>query len=179
MISVALLMVAAAVGQTTAQAPGPDDIVVVARPDKRCEVRLAEKVLGDEDFHARARLWAAGAPARVFLSSGSNLQCRLKIVRKLEDWGVRLVEFIEPDGPPEEVALPKPEDAPAQSRVIQSPTDRPDPDSVEMSALRLRLIAGRAAHMIARGDCAGALKLELEAGDLDSAAKVVQICRSK
>lgn len=187
MITAALLLLAATAVVQDVDQPGPDDIVVVALPNRKCEVRLADKILSDADFHARARRWAAGEPARVFLSKGSNLQCRVKIVRQLEDWGVRLVEFVDPsapDGgaPPSAAApaLPAPTvSLPRPARSTPEFRQGDTADDVEISPVRLRLLAGKAAHLIARGDCQGALKLMLEAGDLDSAAKVVGICRAR
>jgi len=48
-----------------------------------------------------------------------------------------------------------------------------------MSSCRRQLTAGRTAHLIAKRDSAGAMKLVLAAGDPDAAAKVATICQAK
>ncbi|MBX9860485.1 MAG: hypothetical protein K2Y20_12980 [Sphingomonas sp.] len=69
------------------------------------------------------------------------------------------------------------EDA-ARGRQIGGPAPAHE-DTIEMAPFELRILEGKAAHLILKGDCSGAMKLVLEAGDLDGAAKVAAVCRSK
>lgn len=186
-MSLLMIAIAAALGapQQAADEPGPDDVVVVARRKNECVVKLAEKTLSTGEFRERAKLWATGTPARVYLRNEASLACRLKILRQLTQWNVQTVEFVDPAGRAAKAEPPAPVGAALQPVVGTS--DRAPPrnpaapadQSIEMSSFERRLIEGRAAHMIARNDCAGALKLVLEAGDLDAAAKVATICRAK
>lgn len=175
-------LIAAAFVQEAPPEPGPDDVVVTLRRNNKCEVRLADKILSDGEFRERAKAWAAGTPARVFLRNEASVFCRLKIVEQLAKWNVRIVEFVDPAG------RPAPYERPARlgssattgaSDALPGPLVSPDGASIEMSNLKLRIIAGQAAHMIAKGNCDGAMKLVLEAGDLESAARVATICRAK
>ena len=185
-MSLLMITIAAAAMQTAPDEPGPDDVVVVARRKNECRVTLADKPLNNKDFRARAKLWATGIPARVYLRNEASLQCRLKILRQLTQWNVQMVEFIDPAGrraqaePPAPVgtALLPTEREVEPARPPASPLAPGEP-GIEMSSYQRQLIAGRAAHLIAKRDCAGAMKLVLDAGDLDAAAKVATICQSK
>lgn len=181
-----LALAAAIAAQQASNEPGPDDVVVVVRRKNQCVVKRADKVLSKEEFHERSKLWAAGGTARVFLHSDASLQCRLKIVHQLAEWDVRNVEFVDPARRPAAPEPLAPLAAPSQPlvrdsipRPAASESDRTDPGGVEMSPYKRQLNAGLAARLIAKGDCAGAMKLVLEAGDLDAAAKVADICRKK
>lgn len=177
-----LMFAFAALFQEAPAEPGPDDVVVTARRNNKCEVRLADKVLSDDEFREKAKTWAAGTPARVFLRNEASVYCRLKIVERLAKWNVRMVEFVDPAGRPAPYERPALLGATVTSSAPDSqpnPAAAPDGSTIEMSNINLRIIAGRAAHMIAKGDCAGAMKLVLDAGDLESAAHVATICRAK
>lgn len=181
-----IALAAAAAGQTAPEEPGPDDVVVVARRKNECVVKLADKVLSNSDFRERAKLWAAGTPARVYLRNEASLQCRLKILRQLTQWNVQTVEFIDPAGRAAKPEPPVP--IGTATRPMTTTADRapetqkppaPTGEGIEMGSFQRRLMEGRAAHMIAAHDCAGAMKLVLDAGDLDAAVKVATICRAK
>lgn len=177
-----LALIAGAYFQETPSEPGPDDVVVTARRNNKCELRLADKLLSDSEFRERAKAWAAGTPARVFLRNEASVHCRLKIVEQLAKWNVRMVEFVDPAGRPAPYERPAPLSTTAatgSSDRLPGPLVSPDGGSIEMSSIKLRIIAGQAAHMIAKGDCTGAMKLVLEAGDLESASRVATICRAR
>lgn len=184
-----LLMIAlavAAAGQQAPDEPGADDVVVVARRKNECRVTLADKPLSEKAFRDRAKLWATGIPARVYLRNEASLQCRLKILRQLTQWKVQMVEFIDPAGRPARPEPPAPIGTALQPVTGETtdaappkPGAAPGEDGIEMGSYQRQLIAGRAAHLIAKRDCAGAMKLVLDAGDLDAAAKVATICRTK
>ncbi|OYY90627.1 MAG: hypothetical protein B7Y45_06675 [Sphingomonas sp. 28-66-16] len=186
MLSSLLAIALSANGQQEPATPGPDDIVVVARRKNECVVQLADKVLNDAEFRQRSKRWAAGEPARVFLRNEASRQCRVKILYQLAKWDVRVVEFVDPGGrpaTPEPVASNiSPSPLIVEGGTQKAPTERrfpPREDTIEMGSFELRVLAGQAAHLILRGDCAGAMKLVLDAGDLDAAFKVATICRDK
>lgn len=181
-----LALAAAVAAQQAPNEPGPDDVVVVVRRKNQCVVKRADKVLSKQEFHERSKLWAAGGTARVFLHRDASLQCRLKIVHQLAEWDVRNVEFVDParrPAAPEPLApfagAPQPLVRDGAPRPAANDPGRTETGGVEMSAYKRQLNAGLAARLIAKGDCAGAMKLVLESGDLDAAAKVADICRKK
>ena len=77
-----------------APAPQPADIGVKARK-QRCDVSVANRILSDREFDARAAEWAAGVPVRVHAPDGSGHKCLAKIFFKLTNRGVRQVEFVD------------------------------------------------------------------------------------
>lgn len=77
--------------------PVPDDIVVVARRHK-CNVEMAERTLSAGEFDARMKIWALGKPVRVYAPADSDYKCLAKIMFRLADRGVKLVQFV--DTPP-------------------------------------------------------------------------------
>lgn len=83
-----------------APAAETDEIVVTAVKDK-CKVKFADRVLSDREFDQRAELWAAGRPVRVVAPRGQNYQCLAKIAFRLQDKGVRLIEWVDPPAPAE------------------------------------------------------------------------------
>ncbi len=94
MLALALLL------QTAAPPPlaTGEEVVVVARRGK-CSVRVADRILSDREFMARAAEWAAGTPVRVRVADRSDYQCMARIVFKLSERGVRNVEFVPPGAP--------------------------------------------------------------------------------
>ena len=50
-----LALIAGAYFQETPSEPGPDDVVVTARRNNKCELRLADKLLSDSEFRERAK----------------------------------------------------------------------------------------------------------------------------
>ncbi|HEU0043114.1 hypothetical protein [Sphingomonas sp.] len=72
----------------------PTDVVVIARK-RRCDVSVADRILSSREFDARAAEWAAGVPVRVHAPSSSSRKCLTRIMFKLADRGVRLVEFVD------------------------------------------------------------------------------------
>ena len=77
------------------QAPEPVEIVVRARR-RKCDVSVANRILSDREFNARAAEWAAGTPVRVVAPERSSYRCLARITFRLADKGVRQVEFVDP-----------------------------------------------------------------------------------
>lgn len=72
----------------------PADVVVTARK-RHCDVSVANRILSDHEFDARAAEWAAGVPVRVHAPDGASRKCLAKIFFKLADRGVTRVEFVD------------------------------------------------------------------------------------
>lgn len=71
-----------------------DEIVVTAVKQK-CRVRLADRLLSDREFDARAREWAAGRPLRVVAPAGADYKCLARIAFRLNDRGVKLIHWVD------------------------------------------------------------------------------------
>jgi hypothetical protein len=179
-VALALLL---ALGQTKTAPDGSatttEDVVVVARPGKdKCEVRYADKTMTDAELRAHTRMWAQGTPVRVMARSNADLSCLKKIAFKLASQGVKQMEFVDPQGRPAPDFIP---DANAPAHVDDMPhlgrTDDAGSDPVRTS--EHNFFARRAARLVLQGDCAGAKKLALEAGDLQVAAQVAQLCANR
>lgn len=85
----ALLLQAAAVPDPEAVAPA---ITVVARR-RRCDVSIADHILSDREFAARAAEWAAGEPLHVMVPRQTGYRCLAKITFRLSDHGVKRFVF--------------------------------------------------------------------------------------
>lgn len=157
-------------GQAGSVAPEMDDIVVTAvRRD--CRVRLADQQLTDREFDARAKEWAAGKPVRVIARASTDLQCLSKIAFKLADRGVRRVEFVDPSGK-------RADKIPTGTMGTVGTGAETGAPALSVKESERRFFARRAAQLILEGKCPEARKLVLEAGDLESAAQVAEICRT-
>jgi hypothetical protein len=73
-------------------APATEEIVVTARK-KRCEMSIADHVISDAQFRARAAEWAKGIPVRVRAPTAADYKCLAKITFRLADHGVKVVNF--------------------------------------------------------------------------------------
>jgi len=90
-------MVYALAMMVQSNAPQPDDIVVRAVRHK-CRIEIANRILSDPEFNARAKEWAQGVPVRVIAPAQADYKCLAKIAFRLNDKGVRLIYFIDPPG---------------------------------------------------------------------------------
>lgn len=176
------LLVLLAAAQVQTDASVPDEIVVVAAKEK-CDVRFADKTMSDAEFDRRAKDWAAGVPVRVRAYSDADLKCLTKIAFKLGDRGVRMIEFVTPNGKPMQ-PLSNAQYATIRPQVIDR--KRLDPGLTVQAYRDPTLlgrehskIAARASDMILEGNCNEARKFALEAGDIDVAASVVTICGNR
>ncbi len=91
----ALLLLPLLLQAATPTPPPGDDIVVVARRGK-CTTRIADRIMSDGEFRARASEWAAGRPVRITVPAGSSYTCMAQIVFRLERYGVRNAIFVDP-----------------------------------------------------------------------------------
>ena len=73
--------------------PTPVDVVVTARR-RRCDVSVANRVVTDAEFKARAAEWAAGVPVRVTAPASADYKCLAKIAFRLADYGVTRITFL-------------------------------------------------------------------------------------
>jgi len=73
----------------------PDDIIVQA-VRKKCQVRIADRILSDPEFNAHAKEWAEGKPVRVIAPANTDYKCLAKIAFRLNDKGVRRIYFVDP-----------------------------------------------------------------------------------
>lgn len=73
------------------------EIVVVAQRKNVCEVRFADRALGESELAARARQWAAaGTALRIVRPRGATYGCVAKIARHLNEYGIHLLQVVEP-----------------------------------------------------------------------------------
>lgn len=91
MLIAAALLLAGQVGATVE--PVPVDVVVTARK-RRCDVSIANRVISDAEFKARAAEWAAGVPVRVVAPASADYKCLAKIAFRLADHGVTRITFL-------------------------------------------------------------------------------------
>lgn len=77
----------------TVAEPTPVDVVVTARR-QRCDVSIANRVVSDAEFKARATEWAAGVPVRVVAPASADYKCLAKIAFRLADYGVTRITFV-------------------------------------------------------------------------------------
>lgn len=88
----AILLAQSAPPAATPTEPAEQVIVVTARK-RKCSAALADRVLNDREFDARAAEWAAGTPVRVVAPRGADYACLAKIVFRLQSRGVTRVTF--------------------------------------------------------------------------------------
>jgi hypothetical protein len=62
---------------------------------RRCEIKIAERIVNDGEFRRRAAEWAAGRPVRVVVRPGESYRCMARIMFRLGDHGVRNAEFVD------------------------------------------------------------------------------------
>lgn len=92
-----MLFVAALTIQQATTAPAEDEIVVRASR-RKCEMAIADRILSDAEFKARAAEWAAGKPVRVIVPNGTDYKCLAKIMFRLNDHGVTHAAFVDRAG---------------------------------------------------------------------------------
>ena len=76
---------------------GPELVVRAVRG--KCRVELAGRMLSAGELATQTGGWV-GKPVRVVSPKGANTKCLTKIVWKLGEHGVNLVEFVEPPDRP-------------------------------------------------------------------------------
>lgn len=81
----------AAVQQTPTEG---DDIVIVARR-RRCDLGIADRIMSDKEFRARAKEWAAGQLVRIRVPRGSSYMCQANIMFRLKRYGVVRAVFVD------------------------------------------------------------------------------------
>ena len=88
-------MILALLLQVAAPEPTVADIVVTARK-RKCDVSIANRIISDKEFRARASEWAAGTVVRVHAPEATSYSCLAKIMFRLNDYGVTKAEFVDP-----------------------------------------------------------------------------------
>ncbi|AQR73995.1 hypothetical protein [Sphingomonas sp. LM7] len=89
-----LLALTLAAQDTPAEGAGEEIVVVGER--QTCRTFLRGKALSDRELDRHAKDWRAGIPVRIRAPSQSDYPCLAKIAFKLNDKGVRLIEFVDP-----------------------------------------------------------------------------------
>lgn len=77
------------------EAPASDEIVVVAKRN-RCETILKGEKVSDRELARYVEEWRAGVPVRIRMASQADYRCLAKILFKLNDKGVQVLEFVQP-----------------------------------------------------------------------------------
>ena len=101
-----LLAIALASAPATAPPAAPasveeQEIVVTATRKGKCRIQRADQTLSDRDFDKSAGEWASlGTPVRVVTPTRADYKCLAKIVFRLNDRGVRLIQFVDGAAPP-------------------------------------------------------------------------------
>ncbi len=103
-MSLALLVVMALAPAPAAATAPPNveeqEIVVTATRKGKCRIRHAEQTLSDREFEKNAGEWASlGTPVRVVTPTRADYKCLAKIVFRLNDRGVRLIQFVDRAAP--------------------------------------------------------------------------------
>jgi len=77
------------------------EIVVTATRKGECRIQRADQTLSDRQFDKSAGEWASlGTPVRVVTPTRADYKCLAKIVFRLNDRGVRLIQFVDRAAPP-------------------------------------------------------------------------------
>jgi biopolymer transport protein ExbD len=87
---------------TAATPPGVEEqeIVVTATRKGKCRIQRADQTLSDRQFDKNAGEWASlGTPVRVVTPTRADYKCLAKIVFRLNDRGVRLIQFVDRAAP--------------------------------------------------------------------------------
>lgn len=90
-----ILFLAALAAQAAAPTPVEAPEIVVRAVRQKCRVQLADRLLTNREFAAKARQWAQGEVVRVVSPRGANYQCLAKIAFKLNDYGVTRIHFVD------------------------------------------------------------------------------------
>jgi hypothetical protein len=90
-----LLTLALLVAQDAPPEVQGEEIVVTAKR-QTCQAFLRGEALSDRELDRYARDWKAGAPVRIRAPSQSDYHCLAKIAFKLNEKGVRLIQFVRP-----------------------------------------------------------------------------------
>ena len=93
-----LIGLQAAPPSTVAQAPSEAEVTVVARRGK-CSVSIADRMISDRAFRARAKEWAAGTPVRIVSPDTTDYRCLTKIMGRLREYGVTRAQIVQPGQP--------------------------------------------------------------------------------
>lgn len=73
------------------------ELVVVAQVRNTCAVRFADHTLTESELAVRAKAWAAaGTPLRIVRPRGATYGCLAKIAQHLGEYGVTLLQVVEP-----------------------------------------------------------------------------------
>jgi biopolymer transport protein ExbD len=89
-----MILIAAAMLQAVSASSTADDVVVVARR-RKCDLRIAKRMLSDREFTARAAEWAAGKPVRIVMDETTGYRCMAKVLFRLSEHGVTNAEFVD------------------------------------------------------------------------------------
>ena len=90
-----LLALALALPMQEAPLAEGEEIVVIGKR-QTCEAFLGGEALSERELARHAKRWREGVPVRIRAPSQSDYHCLAKIAFKLNDKGVRLIEFIQP-----------------------------------------------------------------------------------
>lgn len=83
----------------TPSSPAETAEVVVVAQRRRCTVSIADRIIADKEFKARAKEWARGTPVRIVAPRGSDYRCLAKIMFRLQRYGVSRAEIVSPGQP--------------------------------------------------------------------------------
>ena len=98
LLAIALAPVPAPATPEPAAAAGVEEqeIVVTATRKGKCRIQRADQTLSDREFDRNAGEWASlGTPVRVVTPTRADYKCLAKIVFRLNDRGVRLIQFVD------------------------------------------------------------------------------------
>jgi len=96
-----MLMLAQPAAETPAPAAETEaesDVITVTATRRKCRVSIANRILSDREFRARAEEWARGRPLTVVSPRGADYRCLARIMFRLNDKGVRLVRWVDETG---------------------------------------------------------------------------------
>lgn len=163
MLLASFLLLLAAPQQTAsaeAEAEAGDEIVVTGRRDY-CTFTIDGKPVARGEIDRRAARWAAGQPLRVLVQDINDFRCLTKIAAQLSRRGARAFAFVGPEG--QAAANPR-SDLP-QLR---------DPGEIRRHAAQRR-----AAELARTGQCDKAAQVLGDAGDIETALKLLPDCERR
>jgi hypothetical protein len=72
-----------------------EEVITVTATRRKCRLSIADRILSDREFKARAADWAAGTPLTVVFPPGASYKCMAKVLFRLSRHGVHTFRLLD------------------------------------------------------------------------------------